>query len=160
MLEMANNGVTTEPKRVCSNCGSTETRWRRKRRKNGTLGTPYPVWCRDGKGGNWCYRCRTKLVDHSKWHPIHNKIYNTRRLKFKGKLVFLDATPRVGVCNFCRAVVGEINAQFGKLCKQTQLNHEMYDEPNPLAHTVELCVPCNCKWHIAVSHTAILNNNR
>ena len=60
-----------------------------------------------------------------------------RHLRFKGKHVWLSYNPRIGICSQChRSVVkGEI--------KITNLHHFKYDEQDPLAHTIELCVKCH-----------------
>jgi hypothetical protein len=46
---------------------------------------------------------------------------------------------RIGVCNLCRAVMEEINAQIDKHCRMTELHHTAYDDSGPLKYTIELC---------------------
>jgi len=79
---------------------------------------------------------------HAKWNKIHNKIYNPiyqpRRIVFKGKRISIKKNPRIGVCNWCRAVVG-ID------CKQTQMHHVEYHDDDVLKDTIELCVSCHGK---------------
>jgi hypothetical protein len=129
--------------RVCSECGSNETPLRQNKRirTDGTLGPPYPQWYSDGMGGYHCKPCRARLVDHPKWNLVNLKIHNERRLTYKGKVVRLKEAPRIGVCNWCRAV-----PPFD--CAKTQIHHEQYDDENPLAHTIEVCPKC----HIATKN--------
>jgi hypothetical protein len=69
----------------------------------------------------------------------------TKTISFKGKIVYLDSDPRIGVCTRCRYVVGQIHKVTGKVYKNTHLHHEQYDENNAVAHTIELCSPCHRK---------------
>lgn len=66
---------------------------------------------------------------------------NEKRIKFKGKTIFLKQKIRIGVCSNCKKSVktGEI--------KQTQMHHIKYDQKNPEKYTVELCVSCHRKEH-------------
>lgn len=61
-------------------------------------------------------------------------------IAFKGKTVLLQHDPRVGVCNWCRAVVG-ID------CDRTHLHHIQYDDANPLRYTIELYPLCHRMAH-------------
>jgi hypothetical protein len=136
----------TKAKRVCSRCESTETRIGLRKRQDGSILREYPMWYRDKeKGGFMCHRCYDKFMHHPKSNPIYNPINNKRLLTFKGKLIYVSHAPRIGVCNWCRAVVGEINAQIGRICKKTDIHHESYDEKDPLAHTIEGCAHCHGK---------------
>src|SRR5262245_30696961 len=62
----------------------------------------------------------------------------TKYIVYKGKRIFLQYSPRTGVCSECGAVKG-IN------CKRTSIHHEVYDDNDPIAHTVELCNGCHNK---------------
>jgi len=68
-----------------------------------------------------------------------NKKYQGRLIRFKGKHIWLSHNPRIGICAECHRRVdrGEINI--------TNLHHFKYDEKDPLAHTIELCVDCHNK---------------
>jgi hypothetical protein len=55
--------------------------------------------------------------------------------------------PRNGVCNFCRAVRGEVNGQIGIVYKRSHLHHETYNENDPFAHTIESCPACHHRIH-------------
>jgi hypothetical protein len=81
---------------------------------------------------------------------IWNPIYATRQYLYKGKFLHGDKPQRTGVCNYCRAVLGEINVQTNRLCKATHMNHEFYDDTNPEAHRIECCASCHTKYHKGV----------
>lgn len=138
LSNMAAENYRPKNKRVCSECGSDKTRWNQNKRirRDGTVPPPYPQWYDNGKGGWWCKRCHSRLVDDPKWNPSMSKIHNPRRLTYKGKVVRLEKPPRIGVCNWCRAVI-----PFD--CERTQMHHEQYDDDNPLAHTIEICPLCH-----------------
>lgn len=75
-----------------------------------------------------------------KWQKNHPEHYSNK-IRFKGKRVRLDHNPRNGTCSNCNRTVesGEI--------KRTAMHHEKYDELDPLAHTVEVCISCHTKIH-------------
>jgi hypothetical protein len=73
----------------------------------------------------------------------HIQEYLTRRIKFRDRFVFADYPLRIGVCNWCRSILGEINTQTNKLVKRTVLHHEKYNDNNPLENTIELCDQCH-----------------
>lgn len=56
-------------------------------------------------------------------------------IKYKGNKVKVDREPRIGKCSFC-----------GKKGK-TNMHHEKYDDTDPLANTIELCVKCHSNIH-------------
>jgi len=56
-------------------------------------------------------------------------------IRFKDKRIKLERNPRSGICSECN---------FKGL---TNMHHEKYDEFNPLAHTIELCVKCHTNKH-------------
>lgn len=73
---------------------------------------------------------------NKKWSKINNKKY----LKFKDKRIFLRESPRIGVCNLCRAVAG-ID------CELTSMHHINYHDNDPTKDTIELCNPCHTTIH-------------
>jgi hypothetical protein len=68
-------------------------------------------------------------------------------ITFLGKQVYLDENPRVGVCNRCGYVVGELHPVTGKVYKTTHMHHEAYDASNVLKHALELCPKCHNLAH-------------
>lgn len=68
-----------------------------------------------------------------------NKLNHGRLLRFKGKHVWLSYNPRIGICAECHRSVHETEI------KVTNLHHFKYDDLDPLAHTIELCVDCHNK---------------
>jgi hypothetical protein len=120
-----------EAPRVCSACGSTKTNNR---------------WYRDGNSGYHCNRCQMKLVYNPRWHPLTNP----RRIVFKGKQIYLTEIKeslRKGICSLCGVRVGQFHPVTGHYCKQTHMHHLQYDPSNPLAHTIEVCIPCHKQEH-------------
>jgi hypothetical protein len=143
---------TNQPtvKRVCSRCGSTKTLERKgKIRKDSTSGNSTEYWVLDKeKDGHMCNRCYMKYVINPKLRPLWDN-----RFYFKGKTKYASKRPRIGVCNFCRAVVGQINAQMdNKLCKRTNLAHLAYHEDDPLKDTLEACVSCHCIYDNSIQY--------
>jgi hypothetical protein len=121
--------------RECYCCGSIKT-YVDKKRDN-------PHWYGNGIEGQWlCESCENKYIKNPKWHPITHIIYSPRQMQFKplGRQIILKQDPRIGVCNFCRAVRG-ID------CKVTHMHHDedRYDLEDPLRYTIELCVSCHSK---------------
>lgn len=69
----------------------------------------------------------------------HNSTYkkwNSYRILFRGKRVYLKENPRKGFCMKC-----------GKTGK-TNIHHEKYDDADPLKYIVELCISCH--WYESV----------
>lgn len=96
-------------------------------------------WYRDHENGGWiCQICHNRRVAIK-----YSTDQTARRIKFKGKGVYVDTPPRIGICNFCRAVVDEINTQTGKLCNGTDMAHIQYHQDDPLKDTIELCDRCH-----------------
>jgi len=107
-----------------------------------------------------CYPCYAKYfynpATRKRWNEINNKkwafmkpqrrikyretssAYDRRRLYFAplGKYLRLPTNPKIGVCNWCRAV-----KPFD--CKKTDMHHEQYDLSDPLHYTIELCNACH-----------------
>jgi len=52
------------------------------------------------------------------------------------KQIVVGINPRIGVCSMC-----------GDRPKKTNMHHTKYDPDNPLAYTIELCVPCHAHVH-------------
>jgi hypothetical protein len=78
---------------------------------------------------------KISILQYRKEYYKQNLDYCLSVIRFKDKCIRLQQNPRIGVCNWCRGVV-----PFD--CKRTAMHHEQYDENNPLAHTIELCVKC------------------
>lgn len=131
--------------RKCAICGSDTTR----ADKRGYLHwIPKP----DDREKHICYACwakhyRTKRSKEKNrfYNNRLNPIFQARRITFQNKRISLDSDIRVDVCNWCRAVKGQINAQNGRLVKTTHMHHEQYDENMPAAHTIEICEYCHPK---------------
>jgi hypothetical protein len=71
----------------------------------------------------------------------------TIQVSYKGNVISLHRPePRIGVCNLCRAVYGEIDAQRHAIYQRRfSLHHEQYDDNDPLAYTMEVCPACHRK---------------
>ena len=69
-------------------------------------------------------------------------------INFLGATRGVRRNPRTGVCNSCRSVLGEVDAQTGKFCRKKgyDIHHELYDFSDPVAHTLELCPVCHGKY--------------
>ena len=102
-----------EIKRVCVKCGSTDTYF-----------DEYYHWYRK-RVGFYCDKC-------------HNKERNDRRVNFRGKQFILKSNPRIGVCNWCRAIVPFDTSR-------TVMHHEEYNIKEPGEHIIELCPKCHYK---------------
>src|SRR5262245_42437802 len=89
-----------------------------------------------------CARCYARIVQQPNWRANnpemikqHNRKYRPRVLSYKGKRVMLKVAPRTHKCSNC----GKIG--------YTQMHHLQYDDNDPLAYTVELCVICHRLAH-------------
>jgi hypothetical protein len=73
----------------------------------------------------------------------------TNQINFLGACVYVGINPKIGVCNGCRAVLGEVDTQTGKLCRKKgfDIHHELYDFNNVLAYTLELCPTCHGRYN-------------
>lgn len=89
----------------------------------------------------------------SEWDRKH-------RIVFQGRQICVPSVPRTGVCNWCRAVIGQINAQTGKICKTTQMHHEAYDPRNPVSFAVEICASCHATQTCKLIHESIMAEDR
>lgn len=102
----------------CVICGSSKT-------YNNNNGLPH--WYK----GPTCAKCAR--VKERKGKP---RIDLLKRINFKGRRIYLEENPRIGVCNLCRNVV-----PFD--CERTAMHHEKYDESEPLKYTLEVCTICH-----------------
>jgi hypothetical protein len=115
--------IRLDDKRFCSRCNSDKTYVR----PNG-----WHQWYTDELGGYQCSNCHNKTITNPKWHKIKNAIHNPRRIGFKIKRYAAKENPRKGVCKRC-----------GISGLRTELHHKEYDESDPFAHTIELCMKCH-----------------
>jgi len=76
----------------------------------------------------------------TKLRAPQERIRRRQNISYKGVEIFLGYDPRIGVCNLCRAV-----RDFD--CITTVMHHDLYDDSDPLTHTIELCVKCHYKQH-------------
>jgi hypothetical protein len=93
---------------------------------------------------NICRKCHyEKYTKRSniKWHPIWHSINGPKRIKFKGKVIYLKINPRINICSICGKSYPK------ELKQQTSLHHIKYDFNNILSHTIELCNSCHHKLH-------------
>lgn len=122
--------------RICYACGGSKT----------YIYRGYENWFPnyDKDDNVLCGRCNGRYnmnpMLRKKWNAILNPINHPRRMVFKGKRISLPYNPRNGICSDCGGVKG---VDF----KRTNLHHEKYDESNPLANTVELCIRCHQRRH-------------
>lgn len=110
--------------RLCSNCDSNHTLVTTQKEKY-----PHSRWYKDGKGGWWCNKCHHKIV----FTPEIRKVWNSRRMKFKDKIISLTVNPRKGICSWCG---------FKGI---THMHHIQYHKDNPLKDAIELCISCHAK---------------
>lgn len=110
-------------KRVCSNCHSDKTYVRHNGERQ---------WYSDRSGGHWCSKCHDKILNDPELNKVRNAIYNPRRIGFKRKRYVAKDNPRQGICKRCGATD----------CR-TEMHHKKYDERDPFAHTIELCMKCH-----------------
>lgn len=117
--------MTIKTIRTCSLCLSKKTY--RKRKGN------YPFWYKNPKDRRkWiCHKCYCKQVTSPKWENLNRKTM----IYFKQKQIRLGYSPHKHICELC-----------GKK-RATNLHHLQYDEKEPLAYTVELCLSCHAKEH-------------
>jgi hypothetical protein len=124
-------------KRVCSICETDTTRTKRTGQHRDD-GTPYeyPYWFRDLKTREWiCSYCKYRL----EYTPNRSE----KTIFFKDRYIRVNRKPRIGICNFCRGVRGQINAQTGVFVKLTAMAHMEYHDDDPLKDAIEACVRCH-----------------
>src|SRR5688500_11176572 len=123
MDQIAIENISTKVKRICFRCGSKETKHR-------------------DENKNWlCNKCYAKFIG------------NPKVLSFKGKRISVKNTYRIGVCNFCRAVLGEIDAQRNVMCGKVDRHHFSDDEEHPVKYRLDLCLRC----HHGYERTIMMN---
>lgn len=133
---MVRRSIKTEiVRRVCYACDSDKTYTNPKTGNIQWYGN-YPI-------GWLCKSCNMRYITNPKWHPITSPIYDQLKVAFKGKRMYVDEPPRIGVCNWCRAVKPWD-------CRRTAIHHEFYDEMNPLKHALELCAKCHRRHHLTI----------
>jgi hypothetical protein len=140
---MTEESILIEPKRVCYACGSDKTYvWKGHRGEkhqwiiNHDIDTGVII----GYLCRWCFR---RLIEGPNRDKNTAHLGNIRRVLFRNKVVVLKSNPKIGVCNLCRAVAGQSNAQTGKIYKTTHIHHESYHTENPLKDTIEVCPRCH-----------------
>jgi len=69
----------------------------------------------------------------------NREFYKNKRLKYRGKSIVYDKNIRTGTCHFCK------KSTTKKEITRTVLHHLKYDNSNPLAWTVEICLSCHYK---------------
>ncbi len=118
--------------RICAACDSTTT----------YINNGYPQW--HNHDGSWlCQKCYSKYVYNSLAHIKHR----SRRMRFKGKLIYLKVNPRKEICSKC-----------GKK-GLTNIHHfAEYHDDDPLKDTIELCPSCHWKEHKRLESTASLQS--
>ena len=109
--------------RQCYACGTNNST-----QKNGkwqawltNRGTPYFL----------CKQCAEMIL-----HKFRVTASNNKRILFKDQRIHLKQEIRKGICSQC----GHIG--------RTNMHHITYDESNPTAYTIELCVPCHNREHL------------
>src|SRR6266508_3040587 len=101
--------------RFCYSCNSSETYEDNNGGKH---------WYSNIPIGWLCENCNNKYFKNPQRDLATFLSYNSRIITFRNKSIFVKKSPRIGVCNWCRAVVGEVNAQTSKKCKKTAMHHE------------------------------------
>jgi len=94
---------------------------------------------------NLCKECSNKRTrvggiyfKHiSEYKKQRHKEINSRRMKFKDKVIYFPYPIRTNICSQC----GKSHPK--DLTRQTILHHEKYDGANPLKNTLEVCLSCH-----------------
>jgi hypothetical protein len=124
----------TAAKKICYACGSTKTkiRYKKNRRPNAEW-----IYNLDDENNVLCKRCYYEIIEYR----ARRELCRCMTISFKGRQIYLHHNPKKGICQVCNRSVsaGEI--------KRTNMHHEEYDEKDPLAYTVELCVNCHNHRH-------------
>jgi len=83
---------------------------------------------------------KPKRIFPTKYQLIANReFYKDKRLKYRGKSIVFDKDIRTGVCHFCKKSTKK------KEITRTVLHHLKYNNSDPLAWTVEICLSCHYK---------------
>jgi hypothetical protein len=121
-------------KKICYACGSTTTRIFN--RKN--IGPHNPWFYNYDRDNNvLCFSCYRKFISY----PITLARTRGKRLHFRGREIYLSENPKTGTCQVCNRSISKDEI------KKTDMHHEEYDDNDPLAHTIELCVNCHNHRH-------------
>ena len=99
-------------------------------------------------------RDRKYRITHAEEKRERDRLYHLRnrdkhlqifrnRITFQNKQIQLDFNPRTGKCSQCGSV------------GRTDLHHIKYDPANPLANTIELCIPCHRKTRIGMKYNKV-----
>ena len=135
-------------KRVCYACGSKKTYVR----KNGFA----EWWLNLSKQGQAigviCCKCKQSIFKIEEKKRLYTA-YHQRQIYFKTKSIAIDYIPKIGVCNWCRAV-------YPFDTKLTHIHHESYHEDDPMKDTIELCVSCHRKETIRRGNMQILRDKK
>lgn len=87
-------------------------------------------------------------IDNREKYLEQCKRVNRKKIRFKNTRPITTKSPRTGICSKCKRSVGS-----GEI-KVTNMHHTKYDESDPLAHTIELCVRCHTKEHKLLRDTS------
>lgn len=95
-----------------------------------------------------CRKCKYKHDYKEKALPkvLEN---NKRRIKYKGKSIYLKKNPRTGKCANPKCI-GEYTI--------TDMHHEQYHDDDPLKDTIELCKRCHALRSIELGQSLYWNN--
>jgi hypothetical protein len=119
-------GTVTLDKRLCYACSSNETYIDRE---------GVPRWYfNKGTDLVLCNKCYKHLIgDYNYVRKNRSRFYTYRNKKKQAK-----SDVRIGVCNWCRAVV-----PFDTRETHTHHDGNLYDDSNPLRYTIEICESCH-----------------
>lgn len=143
--------------RTCFACGGTKTTY-----NTYPNGTKYPIWYlnHDKADNVVCTSCYNKYIrDVPKARALTKKwreANKNKRIQYKGRRFYVSEEMRTGVCSACGKSV-----EKGEISK-TNIHHLEYDDSNPMAHTVELCVGCHSKetWALGQNRKGLSDANR
>ena len=117
----------------------------------------FPAWLHNRDENNntihlICNACRQSIFIKDQKIRL-GKIYKSKQIYFKTKCINIGYEPRVGVCNWCRAVAG-----FDT--KSTHMHHEVYDSNDFTKNTIELCISCHRIETIRVRQMQIIRDKK
>lgn len=96
---------------------------------------------------NLCKQCAA--LRQKKWredHPGYDEKYRDRQIRYKGIAKQFSKIIRTGTCSICgKRYPSELNTR-------TILHHEIYDDGDILAHTIEVCRGCHNTIHFKGKH--------
>ena len=85
---------------------------------------------------NICNKCNLQYMN--------NRRKMGSKIRFKGRTFSLEKNPRTNICTLCG------KNQTENAGKQMSIHHTNYNNDDPLANTIELCVSCHAKLHHAL----------